>query len=351
MRTRAPSRSRSRPPTRSSGSGSRRRNTRSRRPRPTSPPRPSRTARAPRTGPPRATSRRTARCRCRSTSGPPRNPAPQASRDRRRLSLPARLRGRGRRPALPAGRARRPPLLPAHGPGLRGDDLRATGPPRRRADRGPRVRPNAEEPDPRPRRQGRLARASSRSARRAGRSWPRPRSATPARIQPWRGRDGTTGRPLRPRRRRRPHRLPGVRDRALRHRLHLGQHHAARRDVGQRPGSRVVPAPGGPWPRGPARSTRDRAVRSLHARRGPAGRSPGRGSWGGHGCSRRDPTHPPGVGERGAPGLPVCRIAPRPCPGSRDLRHVVALGRPTPAGMADLSRVDGIPLRFARRLR
>ena len=37
----------------------------------------------------------------------------EAARDRRRLSLPARLRGRRRRPAVPARRARRAPLLPA----------------------------------------------------------------------------------------------------------------------------------------------------------------------------------------------------------------------------------------------
>ena len=54
------------------------------------------------------------------------------ARHRRRLPLPARLRGRRRRPAVPARRARRPALLPPDRPGLRGDDRRRGWPPARR---------------------------------------------------------------------------------------------------------------------------------------------------------------------------------------------------------------------------
>ena len=57
-------------------------------------------------------------------------------RDRRRLSLPARIRGRRRRPAVPARRARRPALLPADRPGLRGDDRGPPGRPRGGPRRG-----------------------------------------------------------------------------------------------------------------------------------------------------------------------------------------------------------------------
>ena len=71
----------------------------------------------------------------------------EAARHRRRVSLLARLRGRRRRPAVPARCPRRPALLPAHGPGLRGDarrpDDRAFRSPGRREGR----RPNASLDD------------------------------------------------------------------------------------------------------------------------------------------------------------------------------------------------------------
>ena len=77
-----------------------------------------------------------------------RAPRDEAARDRRRLSLPARLRGRGRGPAVPAGRAGRPPLLPADRPGLRGHPGRADGGASRGADRREGRRQAAAIADP-----------------------------------------------------------------------------------------------------------------------------------------------------------------------------------------------------------
>ena len=105
----------------------------------------------------------------------------EAARHRRRLPLPARLRGRRRRAAVPARRPGRPPLLPPDRPGLRGDLGRSDG--------GPRGRPRGREgcrqdpaiADPGAAGHARTpATASSRPARRTARSSPRPRSATRA---------------------------------------------------------------------------------------------------------------------------------------------------------------------------
>ena len=80
--------------------------------------------------------RRDARRAARPAPPPQRRPPrDEAARHRRRLPLPARLRRRRRRAAIPARRDRRPALLPAHRRGLRIDDRRPHGRPRRGARR------------------------------------------------------------------------------------------------------------------------------------------------------------------------------------------------------------------------
>ena len=92
------------------------------------------------------TSRRAARCRCRSTSGRAGDRRMKAHGIGVGYRYPARLRGRRRRPAVPARRARRPPLLPADRPGLRGDDRRPHGRPGRGASGKPRKKQRADPP-------------------------------------------------------------------------------------------------------------------------------------------------------------------------------------------------------------
>ena len=92
---------------------------------------------------------RRARARVAAGPDPPpqrRRPADEAARHRRRLQVPARLRGRRRRAAIPARRARRPPLLRPRRPGLRGDDRGPDGGTRRGAR--PRSRDARSASDP-----------------------------------------------------------------------------------------------------------------------------------------------------------------------------------------------------------
>ena len=100
-------------------------------------------------------SRRPARCRSRCRL---RNAGHHGLKQygyRRRLPLPARVRGLGHRPAVPARRARRSALLPAQRPGLRGDDRRPGWPPAVEAREETRRRGRPErERFPVPRRTG-----------------------------------------------------------------------------------------------------------------------------------------------------------------------------------------------------